>query len=158
MIFAVMFAAMFAGHSFGDHWVQTHKQAIAKGALGPAGRAACMRHVVGLTGTKMVFLLFAELATGVRVAWFALVLALAIDAASHYWADRAAFHPSKDYAVTLEKLANLLNKGGFYRLGRGTVNADGQPAPTLGTGAYALDQSFHVAMLFVAALIMEALS
>lgn len=159
MLFAVTFAALFAAHSFGDHWVQRHGEALAKGAPGMVGIGACLRHVIHLTGTKAVFLMGAVLATGTAPVWWAAIIALAVDAASHYWADRAAFHPDKNGArVTLEALADRAGKRAFWGLGRGTVDAEGRPVPTLGTGAYALDQSFHVVMLFVAALIMEVLS
>lgn len=61
---------------------------------------------------------------------------------SHWWADRR---------VTLRGLAHRLGKAGFYALG---VPRDGHDDnPSLGTGAYALDQSFHIAALFIAALI-----
>lgn len=48
--------------------------------------------------------------------------------------------------MTLARLADRLGKGEFARLG------DGAAAPA-GTGAYALDQSWHVAWLLIAALI-----
>src|SRR5690606_5472138 len=73
---------------------------------------------------------------------YAAATALAVDAISHYWADRR---------TTLLALADWLGrtvlpgKGEFARLG------DGSAAPT-GTGAYALDQSWHVGWLFAARL------
>ncbi len=159
MIFAVTFAALFAAHSLGDHWVQRHGEALCKGAPSRAGRAACWRHVGGLTATKTVFLGLALLATGASVTWYAVAVALTLDAVSHYWADRAAFHADKaGRKVTLEALAHRMGKTAFWDLGKSGVDAEGRPAPSLGTGAYALDQSFHVAMVFVAALVLEFLS
>ncbi|MEV0237542.1 transcriptional regulator [Nonomuraea sp. NPDC050786] len=159
MIFAVYFAAWFAGHYFADHWVQNHRQAMTKGDPAAAGRSACMRHVLTLTATLAGFGLLAELATGIRPPWYAVLAGLAWNAVTHYWADRAAFHPGKDgRKVTLERIADALRKTDFWNLGKGTVKADGSPAPTLGTGAYALDQSFHVAMVFLAALLVQVLS
>lgn len=159
MIFAVVFAALFAAHQFGDHWVQRHSEAQAKGAPSDHGRAMCASHVVWLTVTKAVFLLLAELATGIRPPWYAVALALVLDGLTHYWADRAAFHPDKrGRKVTLEELAHKLGKTGFWNLGKGAVDAEGKPVTSLGTGAYALDQSFHVLMIFIAALIVEVLS
>lgn len=159
MIFAVTFAALFAAHQFGDHWVQRHGEALAKGAVGRPGRSACLSHVGALTATKAGFLALAMLATGIRPTGYAISAAVVLDAASHYWADRAAAHGSKGRTkVTLEALADRMGKTEFWNLGKSAVDATGRPAPSLGTGAYALDQSFHVAMLFVAALIMEALS
>ncbi|MEU0516669.1 hypothetical protein [Streptosporangium sp. NPDC006007] len=49
-------------------------------------------------------------------------------------------------------LAERTGKGDFHRLGAprpGTTDA-----PHLGTGAYALDQSWHIGWLFVSALII----
>ena len=45
--FAAVFASLYAAHSFGDHWVQTHHQACGKGAPTAAGRLACFGHVAG---------------------------------------------------------------------------------------------------------------
>ncbi|MER7500417.1 transcriptional regulator [Nonomuraea pusilla] len=144
--FAAVFAALYAAHSFGDHWVQTHRQALGKGAPGWAGRVWCARHVITLTITKLVALLALTAVTGLDIhpAWLA--AGLLVDAVSHYWADRAARWEDRpdDTLVTLEWLAKKLRKHGFYKLGAGH----------LGSGAYALDQSFHVAWLFVTALII----
>jgi hypothetical protein len=154
--FAAVFAALYAAHTFGDHWIQTHGQACAKGAPGRAGQIACARHVITLTMTKLVFLLALVAATGLELAPLSMFISLAVDAVSHYWADRAARHKDRpaDQPVTLERLARRLRKGDFYRLGAPRDGHD--DAPHLGTGAYALDQSWHVAWLFVAALVMAA--
>jgi hypothetical protein len=159
MIFAVTFAALYAAHTFADHWVQTHGQAQGKGAPDAWGRGSCLQHVLTLTAVKALFLGLVFWATGVQPPAWAAVLVLALDASTHYWADRAAFHPGKEgRMVTLEALAHRVGKHGFWILGRGTVDADGKPVATLGTGAYALDQSFHVVMLFVAALLLEVMA
>ncbi|OPG04058.1 DUF3307 domain-containing protein [Microbispora sp. GKU 823] len=141
--FAAVFAALYAAHSFGDHWVQTHHQACAKGAPTAAGRLACLRHVATLTTTKTVALLALALVTGLTLSPLALLVGLMVDALSHYWADRR---------ITLARLADAVGKGDFYRMGAPRPGRD--DAPHLGTGAYALDQSWHVAWLFIAALII----
>ncbi|MEU8035593.1 transcriptional regulator [Streptosporangium sp. NPDC049078] len=145
--FAATFGALLAAHSVGDHWVQTHGQACAKGAPGWAGRIACAKHVATLTITKVVAVALVMLVTGLRLDGTHLLAGLLIDAASHYWADRAAGHEGRTTKVTLELLAKRLKKSGFYALG------DRLTAPT-GTGAYSLDQSWHVAWLFVTALVV----
>ncbi|WP_436759301.1 DUF3307 domain-containing protein [Streptosporangium sp. V21-05] len=132
--FAAVFAALYAAHSFGDHWVQTHRQACGKGAPTRAGRAACAWHVVTLTLTKMIAVSLVIAVTDLRLNGPWLCAGLLVDAGSHYWADRR---------VTLARLAERIGKGGFYRMGDG-----------LASGAYALDQSFHVLWLFIAALII----
>lgn len=58
-------------------------------------------------------------------------------------------------------LGLTITKDAFYSLGtrahpRHPVTAEGDPAATLGTGAYALDQSWHHLWLLVAALIIAA--
>lgn len=143
--FAAVFVALYAGHQIGDFWGQTHGQACTKGKPGREGRIACASHVATLTAVKAVALTAAVLTLGLRLSWPAVVVALAIDAASHYWADRR---------TTLERLAGRLafmGKDEFYKLGQPRPGHD--DAPHLGTGACALDQSFHHAFLFAAALI-----
>lgn len=145
--FAAVFAALFAAHSVGDHWVQTHHQACAKGAPTTAGRIACARHVATLTAVKTAALTALALSTGLALSPWAAALGLAVDALSHYWADRSAYHADRKHSVTLERLGQMFRKGGFYQLGDRLI------APT-GTGAYALDQSWHVGWLFITALII----
>ncbi|GAT67824.1 hypothetical protein PS9374_03484 [Planomonospora sphaerica] len=143
--FAAVFAALFAAHSVGDHWVQTHHQACAKGTPTAAGRLACLRHVATLTATKATALAALAAATGLTFSLLPLAFGLAVDALSHYWADRR---------TTLAALAGAIGKRGFYELGAPRPGRD--DAPHLGTGAYALDQSFHHLFLFAAALIITA--
>ncbi|MEH0589840.1 transcriptional regulator [Streptomyces sp. B21-106] len=150
--FAAVFVALYVGHTVGDHWVQTHHQACAKGGPGWAGRLACGRHVATLTLTKAVVLVPVVLVLGLEVGLLGLVLGLGVDAVSHYWADRRS---------TLKRLADVCGKREFYELGTPDhaahpVTATGAPAATLGTGAYALDQSWHMLWLLAAALLIAA--
>lgn len=135
--FAAVFCALYAAHSVGDHWVQTHHQASRKGDQGASGRIACAGHVLTLTLTKLAALAAVALATGLTLTPWAVAAGLALDATSHYWADRR---------ITLRRLARRLHKEGFYKMGVGQGH--------LGTGAYALDQSWHIGWLFVAALVI----
>ncbi|MEU6039754.1 transcriptional regulator [Actinomadura sp. NPDC047616] len=136
-VFAVVFVALYVAHEVGDHWVQTSGQALGKGAAGWPGRWACLRHVSTLTVTKLITLGLALVVLDLALSPWAVAAGLALDAASHYWADRR---------VTLAALAERVGKGEFADLG------DGVAAPA-GTGAYALDQSWHIGWLFIAALI-----
>jgi hypothetical protein len=150
--FAAVFAALFVAHSVGDHWVQSSWQAARKGDRSRTGHVACGRHVLGLTITKAVALLIVVFVLGLDVSALGVVVGLGLDAATHYWADRRS---------TLAGLARVCRKTEFHTLGTPAhehhpVTADGEYAPTLGTGAYALDQSFHHLWLFVAALIIAA--
>ncbi|MER7623913.1 transcriptional regulator [Streptomyces sp. NPDC126503] len=151
-VFAAVFIALWVGHAVGDHWVQSSCQAASKGLPGWAGRLACGRHVAGLTATKGVALAPVVLLLDLPLSAAGLTLGLGVDAVSHYWADRR---------TTLQKLARVCGKAEFYSLGTPghaahPVTAEGRYAPTLGTGAYALDQSWHVAWLGVAALLIAA--
>jgi hypothetical protein len=65
-----------------------------------------------------------------------------VSAVTHYWADRR---------TTLARLADALGKGGYYRLGAPRPGRDDNLS--LGTGAYALDQSWHWLWLGVAATV-----
>jgi Protein of unknown function (DUF3307) len=144
--FAAVFAAFYTAHMVGDHWVQTNHQAANKGLPGWPGRRACAAHVLTLNGTKCAAVLTVMLVTGLRLAAWALALALVIDAASHYWADRRS---------TLAGLAALIpGKADFYRMGAPREGHDDNPS--LGSGAYVLDQSWHIGWLFIAALIASA--
>ncbi|MER7213242.1 transcriptional regulator [Streptosporangium sp. NPDC000239] len=138
--FAAVFCALWAAHSVGDHWIQTHHQACAKGAPGWTGRIACVKHVATLTGTKAAALAALVWVTGLHLNPLTVVVGLLVDAVSHYWADRR---------TTLARLAKTLRKSDFHQLG------DGMVAPC-GTGAYALDQSWHHLWLFITALAIAA--
>ncbi|MEE2040145.1 transcriptional regulator [Nocardiopsis sp. CT-R113] len=142
-VFAAVFAALFAGHQVGDHWAQTSCQAAEKGDAGWSGRAACARHVTSLAAVKVAFLAPVVLLSGMDVHPVAVAAGLGVDAVSHYWADRRA---------PLARLADRLGRGEFYRFGSPRAGRDDNPS--LGTGAYALDQSWHVGWGFVASLIV----
>ena len=149
-VFAAVFVALFVAHSVGDHWVQTSVQSAAKGRPGWVGRLAGARHVTTLTAPNW------PCSSPPRCCWVCTCRCgvswwgLSVDAATHWWADRRS---------TLAWLAKVTGKAEFYSLGTGAhpahpVTATGGPAAHLGTGAYALDQSFHHLWLLVAALLI----
>jgi hypothetical protein len=140
--FAAVFAALYAAHEVGDHWVQRHREALGKGVPGWRGRFRCARHAAALVAVKAAAVAAVVAVTGLHLRPAAVAAALAVDAVSHYWADRR---------VTLERLAGLIGKGEFWHFGAPRAGRD--DAPHLGTGAYALDQSWHIGWLFIAALI-----
>ncbi|MFD5893768.1 transcriptional regulator [Streptomyces sp. NPDC060366] len=148
--FAAVFVALYVGHSVGDHWVQSSCQAADKGKPGWVGRLADARHVLGLTLTKVILLAPVVLLLDLHVSALGLILGFTVDAVTHWWADRR---------TTLAWLAKVAGKSEFYALGTpahpaAPATAGGGYAPTLGTGAYALDQSFHHVWLLVGALII----
>ncbi|MET7516372.1 transcriptional regulator [Streptomyces sp. NPDC005480] len=141
--FAAVFVALYVAHSVGDHWVQTSPQSANKGRPGWVGRLADARHVATLTATKLALLLPVVWLLDLSVSALGIGLGLGIDAVTHWWADRRS---------TLAWLAKVTGKGEFYRLGAPRAGHDDNPH--IGTGAYALDQSFHHLWLLVAALII----
>lgn len=141
--FTAVFVALYVAHSVGDHWVQTSHQSAHKGRPGWVGRLADARHVATLTATKLAVLLPIAWLLDLHLSALGIVAGLGIDAVTHWWADRR---------TTLARLAEVLGLGGFYRLG--TPRAGHNDNPNLGTGAYALDQSFHHVWLLVAALVI----
>ncbi|MFB7619277.1 transcriptional regulator [Kitasatospora sp. NPDC056181] len=149
---AAVFVVLYTAHQVGDHWVQTSCQAAEKGKPGWTGRWACSKHVATLTATKLALLVPVVLLLDLQVTALGTILALAVDAGTHWWADRRS---------TLAWLAKVTDKTEFYSLGTPAhpahpTTAEGGYAPTLGTGAYSLDQSFHVFWLLVAAVITAA--
>jgi hypothetical protein len=144
-VFAAAFAVLYAAHQVADHWIQTDAQASGKGRPGWTGRMACSRHIATMTVLKAAALAVTVAVLGMPVSPFLAAAGLAIDAASHYWADRR---------TTLAKLASRTGKSRFYTLGAPRPGHDDNPS--LGTGAYALDQSWHIAWLWFAALIIAA--
>ncbi|MEU3620721.1 transcriptional regulator [Streptomyces albogriseolus] len=146
VVFAAVFIALYIGHSVGDHWSQTTCQALTKGRPDWTGRLAAARHVLTLTLTKAVPLTAVVLVLDLPVTALGLVAGLGIDAASHWWADRRS---------TLARLARLVGRTEFYELGSKVVDDNGHPTH-LGTGAYALDQSWHMLWLGIGALIIAA--
>lgn len=141
--FAAVFVALYVAHSMGDHWVQTSHQSAHKGRPGWVGRLADARHVATLTATKGAVLLPIVWLLDLHLSVLGTVAGLGIDAVTHWWADRRS---------TLAWLAKVTGKGEFYRLGAPRAGRDDNPH--IGTGAYALDQSFHHLWLLVAALVI----
>lgn len=143
--FAAVFAALYAAHQVADHWVQSQHQADDKGRPGWRGRLACAAHVTTYTLTAALTLALLMAVTRLRIDGPHLTAGLLISAVTHYVADRR---------TPLRWLAALTGHAAFYALG--TPRPGREDNPSLGTGAYALDQSFHVFFLFVTALVIAA--
>ena len=146
---AAVYIALFVGHQIGDYWLQTHSQAGLKGESGWPGRLADARHVLVLTGTKtgVLALVWALVHLGLHP--WPVAVGLAVDAVSHWWADRK---------TTLRRLAQLMDralpafgKEQFFDLGAPRPGHDDNP--TMGVGSAHLDQAFHFTFLLFAALI-----
>jgi hypothetical protein len=171
--FAAVLGGLLAVHPVADHWLQSDLQAKTKGQPGWPGRRACAAHVATYTAATTATVALLDRALGLSVSRRGLVAGQLVSAATHYWADRR---------VTLERLANrwpfsALGKGDFYQLGQprdltawvgdpddetafpmhlhqaGRHEPVGWDNVTTGTGAYHLDQAWHLLWLGVAALV-----
>ncbi|GGQ77621.1 hypothetical protein GCM10010166_54470 [Couchioplanes caeruleus subsp. azureus] len=141
--FAAVFVALFVAHQVADHWIQTDHQALHKGNPGHAGRLACAAHVATYTVTAVIALHTVRFVLDLPLHPAQVAAGLTVSAVTHYFADRRA---------PLAALARLARLDAFYALGHPRASRDDKPC--IGTGAYALDQSFHYLFLFVAALII----
>lgn len=130
LTFAVVLAALYAAHSVADHWVQTNKQAVAKGGGGRAGGLACLRHVLTHTATLAAVLAVTSWRTGLDLNTAHVAIALAFNGATHWFID---------LRWPIQRAARAIGKGSWL---------DHDP-----TAAYQLDQAAHVGLLFVTALI-----
>lgn len=168
-VFATVFAGLYVAHGVADHWLQTSEQARDKSLPGWKGRAACASHVAPYLALAALFVVGLQYLFGLPLHWYWIGAGLVASGVTHYWADRR---------TTLARLCERLGKGEFYRLGapremrawgRAKVNGytveidpyepgvDGVTTwdnPSLGTGAYALDQWWHIFWTFAAALVM----
>lgn len=144
--FAAVAVGLLIAHQVADHWVQSEHQAATKGRRDNAGRAACARHVASYTATTAVAVLILWAAFGLDITWLGFAAGQLVSAVTHYWADRRS---------TLAWLAALAGHAPFYALGAPREGRDDNPS--LGTGAYALDQSWHWGWLGVAAFLTAVL-
>ena len=167
---ALVFGALLVAHHLGDHWFQSEFSAIHKGDHDRRGQLACAWHVTTYTATTTaVVLAVLILPLGATATWHGVVAGQMFSAATHYAIDRR---------WTLAWLADRVGKRAFHDLGQprtgytvmashtvpvpgrsGDVKAKGETVmvpldqPTMGTGAYSLDQALHITALFVAALL-----
>lgn len=143
--FAANFVALHVAHHVADHWIQRGHDALHKGDPGPAGAKACASHVASYTATTAVATLAVNKALGIRVHPAAWLAGQAVSAVTHYVMDRRPIGAA---------IAALAGKGELWKLGAPRAGRDDNPV--LGTGAYALDQSWHTLWLGTAALLTAA--
>ncbi len=140
--FAGVAVGLLTAHQVADHWVQTEHESATKGRPGRVGRVACAKHVTSYTAVTAVAVLVLWGVFQLDITWAGFAAGQLVSAVTHYWADRR---------TTLAKLAVLAGHAPFYALGAPRPGRDDNPS--LGTGAYALDQSWHWAWLGVAAVL-----
>jgi hypothetical protein len=126
-----VFAAIVVGHLLGDYWIQSDRQAARKADPGWAGRLACAAHVATLTATIAAVVAVVVAVSGWVLSPAALVVGLAVNAATHYAADRRA---------PLRWLACATGSGGFVE----------------GGGLPLLDQVWHIGWAYVVALLIAS--
>lgn len=143
--FAAVFVGLYVAHSVADHWVQTSHQSQHKGERGWPGRWACFKHVASYTATTFVAVVVLAAVLDLPITGDGIVGGQLVSAVTHYWADRR---------FTLAWLARIARKSEFYKLGAPREGHD--DAPHIGTGSYALDQSWHHLWLLIAALVTTA--
>lgn len=148
-LFAASAVALYAAHHVGDYWVQTDHQAQHKGLAGAIGRGACSMHVLTYVTTQWLFLTVLELMSGQEVPDGRAVIALLVSGATHWMADR------REHGVLFWLARRIPGKGRFLMLGVPRAGRDDNPS--LGTGAWALDQAWHIFWgVFVAALVIAS--
>lgn len=159
--------ALYAGHWVGDYWVQTEHQVAHKGDAGVQGVLACLAHVGSYWTTQGLFVMALWFATGSDIHPWALLAGLLVSGVTHYAADRR----EHGLMFWLARRMTPWNRE-FLELGKpqrraflgetvdGTMlKVEVTDAPTLGTGAWALDQSWHIFWgVFVAGLVIAGLS
>jgi hypothetical protein len=134
---AVTFAALYAGHQIGDHVVQS--DAVARAKVAPSseqlaagvppwtGWAACLWHVASYTGTQMAAVALVFLVAPLDIC--GAIAALVVSASTHAVIDRRWIVQRLVRAKGCEKWRE---------------------------GPYLIDQSLHVGMLLVAAVMAAA--
>jgi hypothetical protein len=180
--FASVGFSILAAHQVADHIVQTDWQAQNKGRRDTIGRIACGMHVCTYTLTTILFVGTVWLLFDLPISPAGFLLGQVVSAVTHYWADRRftlkwlmqqwpfsrmgkhdffqlgcprdvraiskapAWGGTGTYTTSAARIVDveLVDNSG------GAVKWDN---PSLGTGAYALDQSWHWFWLFIAALV-----
>ncbi|MFI1954822.1 hypothetical protein ACH437_23740 [Streptomyces xinghaiensis] len=111
------YAALTAAHEVGDYLIQRDADATAKGERGPAGAAACARHVATYTAAQALTLYAADRYLHLGLNWRRATAGLALSAATHYAADRCAgrWADDTDSAPLLVRAAHTTGKGTWLK-------------------------------------------
>ncbi len=156
--FAAVAITLYAAHHVGDYWVQTDHQARHKGQAGGKGRAACTAHVLTYVWTQAAMLTALYAVLGFENVTWGVHAGLLVSGVTHWLADR------REHGVMFKLARRLPGKAAFLELGKprtGWMNTNvvkHDDNPQLATGAWALDQAWHIFWgVFVAALLVVAL-
>lgn len=183
--FAAVAITLYAAHHVGDYWVQRDVDARRKGEPGRSGALHCAHHVATYLITQAVLVLILIWTIAPAISWVGALAGLVVSGATHYLVDRraplariAGWIPGKAgflklgaprEGVRIEAWGDCSTCKGTGRVWdestaglcwdcqAGGVLPDGWVGdnPQLATGAWALDQSWHIFWgVFIAALIM----
>ncbi|GLX96375.1 DUF3307 domain-containing protein [Herbidospora sp. NBRC 101105] len=141
--FAAVYVTLYTTHMIVDHWIQTDHQACTKIKPGWAGRLANTTHVLTHVVLALAGLMVLVWQLGAVFAPADVAIGLAVTGVTHWIADRR---------WPIQWLAARTGRGRFAALGVPRPGHDDNPS--IGTGAYVLDQTWHLAWLFVSALII----
>lgn len=164
--FAAIAVTLYVTHHVGDYWVQTDADARGKGDAGADGVLHCLTHVLSYLATQCAGLFLIAVVLDMPISARGAAAGLLVSGVTHYTADR------REHGLMFWLARRLPGKAAFLRLGtprpleiyakamndspRGPMPLDN---PSLGTGAWALDQSWHIFWgVFVAALLIAGLS
>lgn len=175
---AAVWIALWTSHQLADHWAQTGYQALNKGGESWVARRACAGHVSSHMIVSVACLMGLR-PIGLDLRPMDITAGLTVIAISHYWADRrstlrglaAKLDKEEMYRIGEKRDVGVFVPGPDGMLVRARVllvDEANQPLrdprdepievtldnPSLGTGAYALDQSWHFGWLYVAALVI----
>lgn len=155
-LFAATAIALYAGHHAGDYWIQTDHQARHKGT----DALQCLLHVITYLITQVVCLFFL-VPLGARFGAWQVAAGLLLSGVTHYTADRREHGLMFCLAGRLPGKARFLELGvprehEIYAItGPGPVEKVRLDSPSLGTGAWALDQAWHIFFgVFLTALVI----
>ena len=175
--FATVFIALYVAHGVADHWLQTDYQAATKGKRDWEGVGACATHVGVYILAASVLLFVVDAVFGLELTVAGVLIGQAISAVTHYWADRrftlarlcdrlgiggfyrlgaprevVAYTNTDLQRVELYRRENAPSDQTWHRQ---MLVSDHQSwdNPSLGTGAYVLEQWWHIFWLFIAAIV-----
>lgn len=137
--FGGVFIALYVGHMLGDHIAQTDRQAADKaGPWRGTASGALVGHVSSYAACQMAAIYAVLWVTGLHVSYVGWLAGIGFSAISHGFIDRR---------WPVQWVCRHTGSEAFGKLASGGLN-----------GAYLVDQSLHIACLFVAALLMTGLT
>lgn len=136
-VFAAVFIALYVGHMLGDHVVQTDHQAAHKSGPGLLGWGALLTHVGTYGLTQTLALSAAGVVLDVPATGLGVTLGVAFSMATHGFIDRR---------WPVQWLCRHTGSEAFGKLAGHGLN-----------GAYLVDQTLHIACLFVSALLIAGI-